>query len=143
MANFVVCLRQRVYQTSLGALRNYLQNLREGYLDIELKLASMETPVHMQLRCSDPYVIGLQGHDGWYHFENEDGGWGKSCGIGFSHAQNHDFRGLDQRGGGLTCLETHLASRSRSDNRRDLLFADGKNHLGHQAADPHTFNSSN
>jgi Ribosome inactivating protein len=85
MADFVVSLRQHEYQTSLGALRNYLQNLREGYLDIELKLPSADTPVHLQLRCSDAYVIGFQGQDGWYHFENEEGGWGKSCGIGSNY----------------------------------------------------------
>jgi hypothetical protein len=65
MANFVVSLRQHEYQTSLGALRNYLQNLREGYLDIELKLPSVDAPVHLQLRCSDAYVIGFHGQDGW------------------------------------------------------------------------------
>ena len=49
MADFVVSLRQHKYQTNLGALRNYLQNLREGHLDIELKLPTVDTPVHLQL----------------------------------------------------------------------------------------------
>ena len=49
MADFVVSLRQHEYQTNLGALRNYLQNLREGHLDIELKLPTVDTAVHLQL----------------------------------------------------------------------------------------------
>lgn len=85
MADFVVSLRQHEYQTSLGALRNCLQNFRQGCLDIDLKLPTVDTPVHLQLRCSDAYVIGFHGQDGWYHFENEEGGWGKSCGIGSNY----------------------------------------------------------
>jgi ribosome inactivating protein len=72
MADFVVSLRQHEYQASLGALRTYLENLRHGYLDIELKLPTADTPVHLQLRCSDAYVIGFKGQDSWYHFENEE-----------------------------------------------------------------------
>jgi hypothetical protein len=85
MADFVVSLRRHEYQSSLGALRNHLTNLRTGHLDIELKLPGSDTPVHLQLRCSDAYVIGFKGLDGWYHFENEKGGWGSCCGIGSNY----------------------------------------------------------
>ncbi len=85
MADFVVSLRQHEYQSSLGALRNHLESSRVGALDIELKLPSVDLPVHLQLRCSDAYVIGFNGADGWYHFENEAGGWGSSCGIGSNY----------------------------------------------------------
>jgi hypothetical protein len=85
MSDFVVSLRQHEYQTSLRALRDYLENARTGYLDLELKLPSLETPVHLQLRCADAYVIGFKGADGWYHFENETGGWGAGCGIGSNY----------------------------------------------------------
>jgi hypothetical protein len=85
MANFVVSLRPREYQSSLGALRSYLENLRTGYLDIELRLPNVDTPVHLQLRCSDAYVIGFKGEDRWYHLDKEEGGWGTSCGIGSNY----------------------------------------------------------
>lgn len=85
MADFVVSLRRHEYQTSLDALRNYLENLRTGYLHLELKLPGLDVPVHLQLRCSDAYVIGFKGADGWYHFENEEGGWGSTCGIGSNY----------------------------------------------------------
>jgi len=54
-------------------------------LNIHLKLPTLDTPVHLQLRCSDAYVIGLKGQDGWYHFENEEGGWGTCCGVGSNY----------------------------------------------------------
>ena len=86
MADFVVSLRQHEYQASLGALRRYLELTRSGYLDIEVKLPSSDTSLHLQMRCSDAYVIGFKGAgDQWYHFENEVGGWGKSCGIGSNY----------------------------------------------------------
>lgn len=85
MADFVVSLRKHEYQSSLSALRSYLELTRTGYLDIELKLPNTDTPVHLQLRCADAYVIGFKGQDGWYHFENEVGGWGASCGIGSNY----------------------------------------------------------
>ena len=85
MADFVVSLRGSEYQGSLGALRDYLQDQRAGYLDVELKLPTSSTPVHLELRCSDAYVIGFKGKDGWYHFDNEEGGWGESCGVGSNY----------------------------------------------------------
>jgi Ribosome inactivating protein len=85
VADFVVSLRQHEYQTSLGALRNYLENQRAGYLDVELTLPSLDTSVHLELRCSDAYVIGFMGADGWYHFDGEEGGWGASCGVGSNY----------------------------------------------------------
>jgi hypothetical protein len=65
----------------LNALRNQIEDQRVGYLDVELKLPYVNTAVHLQLRCSDAYIIGFRGQDGWYHFDGEDGGWGKNCGI--------------------------------------------------------------
>lgn len=85
MADFTVSLRQHEYQSTLGALRVYLENLRTGYLEIELKLPRVDTPVYLHLRCSDVYVIGFKGADGWYHFENEEGGKGASCGVGSNY----------------------------------------------------------
>jgi hypothetical protein len=85
MPNVIVSLRQNEYQTSLNALRSYVENLRAGSLEVELKLPNVDTPVHLQLRCSDAYVIGFEGQDGWYHFGNEEGGWGKSCGLGSNY----------------------------------------------------------
>jgi len=85
VADFVVSLRQHEYQSSLKALRTYLENKRDGYLDIELKLPNSDAPVELQLRCKDVYVIGFKGEDGWYHFDNEEGGWGKSCGVGSNY----------------------------------------------------------
>jgi hypothetical protein len=85
VASFVVSLRQHEYQTSLGALRTYLEETRTGYLEVELKLPTSDTSVHLQLRCSDLYVIGFKGADSWYHFDGEKGGWGASCGVGSNY----------------------------------------------------------
>ncbi len=51
------------------------------------------------------------------------------------HANDHDFGGLDERGGGVALLETHFSNRIRGDNGGDALAADGEGDLGHQAAD--------
>jgi len=85
MADFVVSLKQSEYQSSLNALRSYLEEKRTGYLDIALKLPNSAVPVELQMRCRDLYVIGFKGADGWYHFDNEEGGWGKSCGVGSNY----------------------------------------------------------
>jgi Ribosome inactivating protein len=85
MADFTISLQKHQYQSSLGALRNYLTNSRVGFLDIEVTLPNGETSIHLQLRCSDVYVIGFKGADGWYHFDNEAGGWGSGCGVGSNY----------------------------------------------------------
>ena len=85
MADFVVSLREHEYQSSLRALRNHLEQSRVGYLSIGLKLPHSDTPVKLQLRCSDLYIIGFKGKDGWYHFDNEVGGWGQSAGVGSNY----------------------------------------------------------
>ena len=87
MADFVVSLRSHQYQSSLAALRNYLEKKRIGYLDVLLRLPSSSAEPELQLRCKDLYVIGFKGADGWYHFENEEGGWGRDCGLGANY--NH------------------------------------------------------
>lgn len=81
----VVSLRRHEYQGTLNALRNQIDGQRVGYLDVELKLPYVNTPVHLQLRCSDAYIIGFRGQDGWHHFDGEEGGWGTSCGVGSNY----------------------------------------------------------
>lgn len=81
----VVSLRRHEYQSSLSVLRNCVEDLREGSLDVELRLPNVATPVHLQLRCSDVYIIGFRGQDQWYHLENEEGGWGVGCGVGSNY----------------------------------------------------------
>jgi hypothetical protein len=85
MADFTISLQKHQYQSSLGALRNHLSNSRVGFLDIEVTLPSGDASIHLQLRCADVYVIGFKGSDGWYHFDNEVGGWGSSCGVGSNY----------------------------------------------------------
>jgi hypothetical protein len=51
-------------------------------------------------------------------------------------AQDHDFGGFDEGGGGLARFELHLASGSCSDDRSDLLAANRNLYFRHQAADP-------
>jgi hypothetical protein len=90
MADFKVSLRPGKYQSTLGALRDFLLLKRTGYLDIELELPTEETPVNLQQRCSNLYIIGFKGAkdkatDKWYHFDGEEGGWGESCGVGSNY----------------------------------------------------------
>src|SRR5208282_160771 len=42
-----------------------------------------------------------------------------------SHADDHDFGGLDQRGCGLSFFQSHFADCSRSNQRSDELASDG------------------
>ena len=81
MPPLLVSLRRHEYQGSLNALRNHIDGQRAGYLDVELKLPYVNTPVYLQLRCSDAYIIGFRGQDGWYHLDGEDGR-GANCGLG-------------------------------------------------------------
>src|SRR5215469_17951158 len=67
----------------------------------------------------------------------------KPNGLFMSHSKNHDFSGLDEGSSSLTGFKTHLASRPRCDDRRDPLFGDRKNHLGHKTTDLDTLNSAN
>jgi len=85
MPPVVVSLRRHEYQGTLNALRNQIEGQRVGYLEVELKLPYVNTPVHLQLRCSDAYIIGFRGQDGWYHFDDEEDGWGKKCGLGSNY----------------------------------------------------------
>lgn len=82
MPPILVSLRRHEYQGTLSALRNQIDGQRVGYLDVGLKLPYVNTPVHLQLRCSDAYIIGFRGQDGWYHLDGEEGGWGTNCGLG-------------------------------------------------------------
>jgi len=85
MPPVVVSLRRHEYQGTLNALRDQVEGQRVGYLDVELKLPNVNTPVHLQLRCADAYLIGFRGRDGWYHFDGEEDGWGKGCGVGSNY----------------------------------------------------------
>lgn len=85
MPTFVVSLRRHEYQGTLSALRDHLEGQRVGYLDVELKLPNVNTPVHLQMRCSDAYVVGFRGREGWYHFDGEKDGWGNNCGVGSNY----------------------------------------------------------
>ena len=76
--------------------------------------------------------------------------WGRwDCFLGYSppksssHSQDHHFGGLNQRGSGLPRFQVHLAGGSRRDDRRDLLIADGDNHLRHQSTDAHVLDPAN
>lgn len=85
MSTVVVSLRRHEYQGTLNALRDQVEDQRVGFLELELKLPNVNTPVHLQLRCSDAYVIGFRGRDDWYHFDDEKDGWGRSCGVGSNY----------------------------------------------------------
>ena len=85
MPTSVVCLRRHEYQGTLNALRDHLESQRVGYVEVELRLPNVNTPVHLQLRCSDAYIIGFRGRDNWYHFDGEKDGWGTSCGVGSNY----------------------------------------------------------
>ena len=85
MPPIVVSLRRHEYQGTLNALRNQIDDQRVGYLDVELKLPYVNTEVHLQLRCSDAYIIGFRGQNSWYHFDGEEGGWGTNCGLGSNY----------------------------------------------------------
>lgn len=50
-----------------------------------MKLPNVNTPVRLQIRCSDVYVVGFRGRDGWYHLDGEKDGRGKSCGVGSNY----------------------------------------------------------
>src|SRR5215813_2678851 len=59
-----------------------------------------------------------------------------------SYPKNHHFSCFDKGSCSLARFQIHFASRSRSDNRRDLLFANRDDHFSHKATDLHTLNSS-
>ncbi len=50
-------------------------------------------------------------------------------------AQDHNFCGFNQGGGGLTFFQAHFAGGVGGDNCRDVLAADGESHLCQQAFD--------
>lgn len=51
------------------------------------------------------------------------------------NAENHHFGGFDKGGDRLALLQSHFASRIGGDDGGDVLAADGKAHLRHQALD--------
>ncbi len=75
------------YQATLNAFRR----LVEGTSKSPYVLAAVRTPADellpIQVRHEDLYVIAFKGADSWYTFDDQQGGWGKSCGVGSNYAQ--------------------------------------------------------
>lgn len=76
------------YQSSLGAYRTLLETAspKSPYLLIGLRTPS-DGLVELQVRHEDAYVIGFKGADGWYVFDDQEGGWGKPCGVKSNYNQ--------------------------------------------------------
>ena len=55
---------------------------------------------------------------------------------------DHDFRCLDESSRRLAFLEAHFAHGIRSDQRRDLLSANGEDDLSHQSAGTNVHNAT-
>src|ERR1044071_7078938 len=85
MCDFLIDLNRGQYMVSLNTLRNFLCNVRQGYLTVCLRPPGTREHVELQMRCSNLYIIGFHGRDGWYHFDGEEGGWGKNCGLGSNY----------------------------------------------------------
>lgn len=80
-------LRPAKYQSSLNAFRNLMEAGGKSHS----VLISLRTPadekLEVQVRREDLYVIAFKGADGWYNFDDQQDGLGKSCGIGSNYAQ--------------------------------------------------------
>ncbi len=80
-------LRPSSYQSSLNAFRK----LVEGSGTSPYIFATVRTPnnatLDVQVRREDIYVIAFKGANGWYNFDDQQEGLGKSCGIGSNYAQ--------------------------------------------------------
>ena len=110
------------YQSSLGSYRTLLETAspKSPYLLIALRTPS-DVVVPLQVRHEDAYVIGFKGADGWYVFDDQQGGWGKPCGMKSNYNQLGKVgtvvhKDLDRLGEfsqfkkGSTALETRLCA---------------------------------
>ena len=81
-----IVLSSSRYQSSLNAYRTLLENSPKSqpYLLVALHTPNDEV-VELQIRLEDAYVIGFKGADGWYCFDDQKGGWGRTCGVSSSY----------------------------------------------------------
>jgi hypothetical protein len=82
MPPYKLSLRAGEYEKSLNALRQCIDKNRSGYFDVQPLLPDLQAEIHLQLKCTNLYIIGFKGiGQAEYHFEGEEDGWGESCGV--------------------------------------------------------------
>jgi hypothetical protein len=85
-AQAAINLNAGQYQTSLGTFRNLIESSKSKTVIARL-ITPANVDLYVEVRVEDIYVVSFYGADGWYTFDDAEGGQGKSCGVNSNYAQ--------------------------------------------------------